>query len=125
MHQPKLSQILTQDNQAKVDLSIVESVTSEQLDSCREILEELKDWFGVEKARNQYIRNMSTQKNILANMGKKIVGFLSYKIDKSQNIAEIDVMGVNPNVQTQGIGRKLVESLENKLSKDNIHFIRV
>jgi dTDP-4-amino-4,6-dideoxy-D-galactose acyltransferase len=53
----------------------------------------------------------------------KAVGFVTYKI--SNSFATIGLIAVSPNHQGKGIGKKLLQTVENELLKANISELRI
>lgn len=54
---------------------------------------------------------------------KKIIGFISYKI--KNNEATIGLVAVLPNYQGKGIGKKLLQVVENELIKNDIKVLNI
>lgn len=54
---------------------------------------------------------------------KKIIGFISYKIKKNE--ATIGLVAVLPNHQGKGIGKKLLQFVENELIKNDIKILNI
>ena len=77
----------------------------------RQILEELTEWFGMEDSREEYIRDAQKFPFWLAELDGKAVGFITL-MQTSKAAAEIHCMGVKPAFHHQGIGKLLVDSLE-------------
>lgn len=72
----------------------------------REVLEALPDWFAIEEAREEYIKDSVDQICIAAISGGRTVGFLCLK-ETGRDTMELAVMGVLQEYHRQGIGRKL------------------
>lgn len=53
----------------------------------------------------------------------KIVGFVTYK--KQSTYCQIGLIAVNPNFQGKGIGRQLINEVENTLYKKGINTLRI
>lgn len=53
----------------------------------------------------------------------EIVGFVSYK--KHNSYAKIGLIAINPNHQGKGIGRQLMQALENELQQIGIIFLQI
>jgi ribosomal protein S18 acetylase RimI-like enzyme len=87
---------------------------------CREVLEALPEWFGIEEAVRQYIHDV-------ADLPTFAVGrdaFLSLKLH-NEWAGEIYVMGVRPESQGHGLGTALVESAEASLRSGGIEYLQV
>lgn len=52
-----------------------------------------------------------------------ILGFVTYKTN--QDVATIGLIAVNPQYQGKGIGRTLIQSLENKLAINGVETVRI
>jgi GNAT superfamily N-acetyltransferase len=87
---------------------------------CREVLEALPEWFGIEDAVRQYVRDVAELPTLA--VGRD--AFLSLKLH-TEAAAEIYVMGVRPERQGQGLGTALVEAAEDSLRAGGIEFLQV
>ena len=54
---------------------------------------------------------------------KKILGFVTYKISNKEG--SIGLIAVLPNQQGKGIGKKLIQFVENKLTESNIQILKI
>jgi ribosomal protein S18 acetylase RimI-like enzyme len=91
---------------------------------CAPILRALPEWFGIEEATRQYIRDVETMPTFLATVDEGVVGFLTFR-QHSQYAAEIHVMGVHPQAHRQGVGRALMQALEVHLQGQGIEYLQV
>ena len=91
---------------------------------CQLILRALPQWFGIEKALNQYLKEIEDLPTLLAFVDNKCVGFLTFK-QHNKYAAELYVMGVLPQFHRQGIGRALVKRTEMILRQDNVEYWQV
>jgi len=91
---------------------------------CEPILRALPDWFGLERAVQQYIHDIEIMPTILANVNGQVLGFLTIKIHNPY-AAEIHIMGVLPEAHHQGIGRAMLERAEVFLRQQNIEYFQV
>ncbi|OQA23278.1 MAG: Mycothiol acetyltransferase [Chloroflexi bacterium ADurb.Bin360] len=91
---------------------------------CEPILRALPDWFGVEEATRQYVREIEALPTLLALREEQALGFLTLK-QHSPWVAELYVMGVFPQVHRQGIGHALVAQAEAVLRAQGIEFFQV
>jgi GNAT superfamily N-acetyltransferase len=92
--------------------------------ACEPILRALPEWFGIEEANRQYVRDIETMPTILAKVNGRALGFLTLKIHNPY-AAEIHVMGVCPEAQHQGIGRAMIERAEAYLRPLGIEYFQV
>jgi len=92
--------------------------------SCEAILRALPDWFGIEEALRDYVRDAARLETLVADDGGAIAGFLSLK-EHNPRAAEIHVMGVRPERHGGGVGRALVEEAERRLRARRVEFLQV
>lgn len=75
------------------------------------ILRALPQWFGIEAAIVEYMRDIETLQTFVALDGDRAVGFLALAFHNPYT-AEVHVMGVLPGYHRQGIGTALIERAE-------------
>lgn len=91
---------------------------------CRQILENLSDWFEDEVARNNYIKECEELPFFSFEENNESIGFLCAK--KTSEVAlELYVMGVKTIHQKKGIGSKLFNELLNYAKSEGFKFIHV
>jgi ribosomal protein S18 acetylase RimI-like enzyme len=91
---------------------------------CEQILRSLPEWFGIESAILDYIKDVQRMETWGAQVDGKVIGFLSvHKHNKAT--AEIHVMGVREEFHRKGVGRKLVAKAEASLASDGFKFLTV
>src|SRR5690554_1657728 len=88
---------------------------------CEPILRALPEWFGIEEALQQYVREIDALPTFLAFVEELPAGFLTLK-RHSPYAAELYVMGVLPAHHRQGLGRMLVEAGERFLREQGVEF---
>jgi len=71
----------------------------------------LPQWF-TEFGVQQIARDLQTQNGLVALEDENIAGFVTYSITVDETIAELTWIAVHPNLHRKGIGRSLVEALE-------------
>lgn len=91
---------------------------------CEPILRALPEWFGIEKATRQYIRDTESLPTFLASTEDGVVGFLTLALH-SEYAAEIHVMGVHPKMHRHGVGRALVNEAEKELRQRGVEYLQV
>lgn len=91
---------------------------------CEVILRALPDWFGIESAIVDYVRDIAESPTWLWREHGVLLGFLSAKIHFPGS-AEIHVMGIQSSAHRKGIGRKLTQACEAKFQSDGFHFLQV
>ena len=84
----------------------------------------LPEWFGIETANEQYLRDIEVLETFLASWKSKVVGFLTIKIHNPE-AAEIHILGVLPELHRMGIGRTLLLSAEDWLRSRGYSFLQV
>jgi len=92
--------------------------------ACEPILRALPEWFGIEEATQQYIRDIDQLPTLLARLDGEVVGFLTIK-QHTECAGEIHVMGVRQDVQRRGIGRALLVKAEEHLTKRGVEYLQV
>jgi len=96
----------------------------EQSALCEPILRALPDWFGIEEATQQYVRDTAVLPTFIANATKQPVGFLTIK-QHSDYAAEIQVMGVLPEWHRRGVGQTLLAASEAHLKQLGVEYLQV
>lgn len=91
---------------------------------CKEILEQLPEWFGKKDGITQYAKE-SRISHLWADVeNAKTVGFIVMK-ETSPYTVEINVMGVIKEYQRKGIGAELFKSFYEFAKNNNYEFIQV
>lgn len=90
----------------------------------RVILEALPKWFGIEEAREEYIKNSAEQLFLAAVEGNEPWGFLSLR-ETGKDTVEVYVMGVVKEKHRNGIGRLLIEEAKRSAVKGGYSFLQV
>ena len=93
-------------------------------DRCEPILRELPDWFGIEEATAQYVRDIETLPTFLASIGDLDIGFLSIR-RHFDTAAEMHVLGILPQYHRRGIGRAMVRHAEQWLAESGVRYLQV
>ena len=91
---------------------------------CEKILRALPDWFGIEASLIQYVKDANTMPTIIVKDDDDVVGFLTIKKHFSET-AEIHCMGILPQYHRKGIGKLLIQELENNLKNDGFKILQV
>jgi len=91
---------------------------------CKEIIEFLPSWFGLESANKEYIERSADTDFYVAYMFDKVVGFFSI-ISHFPQTSEIYVCGILPDFHRLGIGKKLLHAVEEDLREKKKKFLTV
>jgi ribosomal protein S18 acetylase RimI-like enzyme len=90
----------------------------------RSILEGLPEWFGIPKAREEYIEKADELPMLAVSTGTEIVGFLSTE-NKTLVSSEIVVVGVHREWHRRGVGKCLFNAVEADLAAGGIRYLIV
>lgn len=97
---------------------------AEKRAAAREVLEALPEWFGIEEAREAYIKNSAAELCFAARDGARTVGFLCLK-QTGKDTVELSVMGVLKEYHRQGIGRALFRAAKELAAAEGYSFMQV
>ena len=88
------------------------------------ILRALPEWFGIEEATVQYIKDADTMPTMLAKDGDDVIGFITLHYHFSETV-EMHCLGILPAYHRKGVGRQLVEAVESHLKIEGVKFLQV
>lgn len=91
---------------------------------CNLILRSLPDWFGIENAIVDYVKDVQTMDTWAACDPNKVIGFISIR-KHNPYTAEVHVMGILKDFHRKGIGQKLLSIAEGSLAKEGFKFLQV
>jgi ribosomal protein S18 acetylase RimI-like enzyme len=91
---------------------------------CEPILRALPEWFGIEAAIQQYVRDVDALPTFLARADDQVVGFLTL-MQHNPYAAEIHVMGVTPAWHRRHVGQALLTKAEAYLRRRNVEYLQV
>jgi len=94
------------------------------LKKCEQILRALPDYFGIEDALVQYLKDIEKMPVFVASLKGKAIGFLATN-RHTKVAAEIHVMGVLPEEHRKGVGSALIEAAEEQLRSDGTRILEV
>ncbi len=102
----------------------VQEITSAKGAVCRDILEDLPEWFGIPQARQHYAEAVETLPMFGFAVRDRVVGFLSVK-HHNRFTAEAYVLAVKRDWHRQGIGRALFDHVERDLCAQGLKYLTV
>lgn len=97
---------------------------AEKQAAARAILEALPGWFGIEEAREEYIKNSAAELCFAAREGERTLGFLCLK-ETGKDTVELSVMGVLKELHRKGIGRALFRAAKEAAAERGYSFLQV
>jgi len=89
----------------------IRKIEIEDIPACTSILRSLPQWFGIEQAILNYEQSLNDLDGYVAEDGSSIVGFVGLKRYGAFSI-EIHIIGIQPERRSSGIGKKLLEYVE-------------
>jgi GNAT superfamily N-acetyltransferase len=91
---------------------------------CEPIIRSLPEWFGLEPANQQFVRDISTHPTFVAYVGGEPAGFMTVK-QHNPYAAEIYVCGVRPEYHRHGLGKAMLASIEAYLRSQGTEYLQV
>jgi len=91
---------------------------------CERILRGLPDWFGIESAIVDYVRDIQSMESWVAESDDGIVGFLTVNHHNTHS-AEVQIMAVAESQQGRGCGGQLIRHAETVLRGQSVEFLQV
>lgn len=88
-----------------------------------EVARALPQWFTPEGLADM-AQDFKLHEGLVAADGDKIVGFITYET-LAVDLAELSWMGVHPEYQHQGVGKRLLQLLEERLIAQGIRILQV
>ncbi|MGI5982588.1 MAG: GNAT family N-acetyltransferase [Sakamotonia sp.] len=107
----------------KLEIKLIEDC-GDKKKIARQILEALPDWFGMEEAREKYIKESADQIFFAAFDENQATGFLCLK-ETSKDTLELSVMGVLKEYHRHGIGKDLFLNAKKIASENGYSFLQV
>ncbi len=92
--------------------------------ACEQVLRRLPDWFGIEVALLQYVRDVASLPTWIAADGDRVIGFLTFRRHFA-SAAEVHCMAVDPDYHRTGVGRRLLAAVEAVLHADGVEYLQV
>jgi len=92
--------------------------------ACEAILRSVPEWFGIEEALMQYVRDTATLPTFVMRHECRIIGFLTLR-EHFPQAWEIHCVAVHAEVRGQGVGKKLLMHVESWLAEHGARFLQV
>jgi ribosomal protein S18 acetylase RimI-like enzyme len=96
----------------------------QDIPSCEEILRHLPEWFGIEEALVQYVRDLESLPGFVALGRGEILGFIALR-HHNPLASEIHVLAVRRDRHRSGAGKALVLHAESELTRNKGKLIQV
>jgi ribosomal protein S18 acetylase RimI-like enzyme len=93
-------------------------------DEVDRLLRDLPEWFGIEQSILSYVDAARTLPSTFAVQGNEVVGACVVR-HHTPVAAEIEVLAVARTLHRQGIGRRLVQTVESGLRKRGVALLQV
>jgi len=103
---------------------VIRSLQSGEASSCELILRSLPKWFGIEESIVEYVRSVEAMETYVVELSGSVMGFITVN-ERSASAAEIHVLALRAEWHGRGIGRALVEHIENALLARDIEYLQV
>ena len=103
---------------------MIQELSENETQICGDILRSLPEWFGIEDAVKNYIKEARTRPMFVAGDKGIIAGFLSLTLH-NKFTGEIHVMGVKREFHRKGVGKDLVVHAESYLAERGFKFLTV
>jgi len=101
-----------------------ESDEAKKSEICESVTRSLPDWFGIESSILDYIEGVKNRYFLSVKVGEIPVGFISIE-DHNEYTSEVYVLGIVEELHGRGIGKRLFERVEEKLSREGKKFLTV
>ena len=101
-----------------------EFIETNKSEICEKILRSLPQWFGIESAILDYIKDVQQMPMIVAKDDSGVIGFLALN-RHNKHTAEVHVMGILPQFHRQKIGQQLILHAERYLHQEGYQYLTV
>ena len=103
----------------------VREISPEDYPGVNSIARSLNPTWFTESALEEIANALRHDHGFVAMQNEKQIGFVMYRLNDDNETADLTWMGVRPDFQRKGVGRRLVEAVEQALGKKGIHRIEV
>lgn len=93
-------------------------------DDVRRILADLPMWFGIDEANEHYVESASTLPNVVARRDDEVVGVCLLR-HHNPLASEIELIAVPQALHRHGIGRRIVDHVEDELRAAAVRLLQV
>jgi N-acetylglutamate synthase-like GNAT family acetyltransferase len=90
---------------------LVRPLVPDDIPACERVLGGLPNWFGMQAANEQYIRNLGVLPSFVAELTGEIIGFASIRHHNPDSV-ELHIIAVSRDQHRRGIGRLLLQRVE-------------
>jgi GNAT superfamily N-acetyltransferase len=102
----------------------IRSFRSTDMQRCREILDALPDWFGISESNEGFLARLSADLSAVFESESSVYGFVSILRHNPVSI-EVDVIAVDPERRGAGIGRQLMNWVEDSAREEDARWLHV
>jgi N-acetylglutamate synthase-like GNAT family acetyltransferase len=102
----------------------VRPLAPEDIPACESVLHSLPNWFGIAEANEQYIRDLSALPTFVSEIDGEIAGFASVH-QHNPDAAELHIIAVSPEQHRCGIGRLLLQRVEQEARSAGARILQV
>jgi GNAT superfamily N-acetyltransferase len=105
-------------------IAVIREIQPGEDAACEEILRSLPEWFGIEEALVQYVRDLSMLETFVAEGAGRLLGFIAVR-SHNRFSAEVHVIAVRPDFHGHRLGRALLDHVEGRLRARSVEFLQV
>lgn len=102
----------------------IRALEAGDIPSCERIIRGLPEWFGMEEAVAQYVRDLESLPSFIAVAQDQVLGFLTLR-HHNPFASEIHVLAVRRERHGSGLGRALVRHAEAELIQNKVKLLQV
>jgi GNAT superfamily N-acetyltransferase len=103
---------------------VIRPLQHEDIAACASLLARLPAWFGIPEANAAYTESLEDLAGFVAVDRDQVVGFAAV-LTHGSKAAEISVMGVAPDRHRHGLGRQLVDAVEDWCRAHGVEWLHV